>query len=76
MDKYTSDETVIASAQNDVVRGEKDWGPTLCGLGCTWRQRRLHETAFYAALGHKGFAETLDRFRFGVYLGQDGRPEA
>lgn len=82
MDKYTSDEAVIASAQNDVIRGEEVWDPLLCGLHCTWRQRRLHETAFYAALcerqGSKdpGFAATLDRFRLGIYLGQDGRPVA
>jgi hypothetical protein len=67
MDKYASDSTVIASAQNDVARGETVWTPLLCGLYCTWRQKRLHEAAFYAAQGHAGFAEYLERFRFGIY---------
>lgn len=82
MNSYTSDETVIASARNDVVRGEETWEPILCGLGCTWRQRRLHETAFYAALCERqgaadpGFAATLDRFRFGNYRDVTGNVEA
>lgn len=81
MDIYTSDETVIASAQNDVSRGETVWGPLLCGTQCTWRQKRLHETAFYAELCRRegkpdpGFSQALERFRFGVYS-RDGIVEA
>lgn len=81
MNIYTSDETMIASAQNDVARGEQVWSPLLCGLQCTWRQKRLHETAFYAELCRRkgtpdpGFAKALDRFRFGIYC-RDGIVEA
>jgi len=67
MDKYTSDSTLIASAQNSAARGETVWTPLLCGLYCTWRQKRLHECAFHAALGSEGHATALGRFRFGVY---------
>lgn len=63
MDEYTSDSTLIASAENSVVRGETSWTPLLCGIYCTWKQRRLHECAFYAALGYQGFAESLPRYR-------------
>jgi hypothetical protein len=62
MDLYTPDATVIASAQNDVVRGETVWTPLLCGLYCTWRQKRIHECAFHLALGHHQFQDLLDRW--------------
>lgn len=63
MNIYTSDSTIIASAQNAVIAGEKVFTPLLCGTQCNWRQRRLYEAAFYAAQGIDGFAEKIDQYR-------------
>jgi hypothetical protein len=65
---YASDSTIIAAAENAVIRGEMEFTVELCGTDCNWRQRRLFESAMQAAMFPPGperdaALRNVDRFR-------------
>jgi len=52
-DRYTKDDTIMASARNDYIRNSHDFTCPLKFLGSrsSWRQRRLYEATQHEIAG-------------------------